>query len=49
VKARFVKPMQRWQYELKVDGYRAIAFKTDGKLHLQARNDNDFVKLYPGA
>ena len=31
-----------------VDGYRAIAFKTGGKLHLRSRNDNDFSIRYPG-
>ena len=34
--------------QLKVDGYRAIAFKTGGKLHLRSRNNNDFTKRYPG-
>jgi ATP-dependent DNA ligase len=24
-----------WSYELKYDGYRAVAFKTDGKVHLR--------------
>jgi ATP-dependent DNA ligase len=39
IKAKFTEPMllrtdalpndrERWQYELKMDGYRAIAFKT---------------------
>ena len=32
----------------KIDGYRAIAFKTGGKLHLRSRNDNDFAVRYPG-
>jgi bifunctional non-homologous end joining protein LigD len=36
----------RWLYELKLDGYRAIAFKTDGRLHLRSRNDNDFTARY---
>jgi bifunctional non-homologous end joining protein LigD len=36
----------RWIYELKLDGYRAIAFKTGGTLHLRSRNDNDFAKRY---
>lgn len=31
----------RWEYQVKFDGYRAIAFKTSGKLHLRSRNDND--------
>lgn len=35
-----------WRYELKLDGYRAIAFKTDGKVHLRSRNDNDFSLRY---
>jgi ATP-dependent DNA ligase len=30
-----------------VDGYRAIAFKTGGKLHVRSRNNNDFGKQYP--
>ena len=37
----------RWQYELKFDGYRAIAFKSDGTVHLRSRNNNDFNKRYP--
>ncbi|HEX2445784.1 MAG TPA: non-homologous end-joining DNA ligase [Vicinamibacterales bacterium] len=59
VKARFIEPMlllrtdklpddvTRWQYELKFDGYRAIAFKTGGKLHLRSRHDSDFSRRYP--
>ena len=59
VKAGFVEPMllvrtemlpddeQRWEYQLKFDGYRAIAFKTGGILHLRSRNDNDFTRRYP--
>lgn len=58
IKARFVEPMlllrtdtlpddpARWAYELKLDGYRAIAFKTDGKVRLRSRNDNDFSTRY---
>jgi len=37
----------QWTYELKLDGYRAIAFKSDGKVHLRSRNDNDFNQKYP--
>ena len=37
----------RWTYQLKLDGYRAIAFKTGGKVHLRSRNDNDFNGRYP--
>src|SRR5436190_5772540 len=36
-----------WLYEIKLDGYRAIAFKTGGKVHLRSRNDNDFTSRYP--
>jgi hypothetical protein len=36
----------RWAYELKLDGYRAIAFKKAGKVHLRSRNDNDFSGRY---
>src|SRR5882757_9100851 len=57
-KGRFIDPMlllrtdslpndgDRWEYQLKFDGYRAIAFKTRGKLHLRSRNDNDFSLRY---
>lgn len=38
----------QWLYELKLDGYRAIAFKRDGTVHLRSRNDNDFSVRYPG-
>ena len=34
-------------YELKLDGYRAVAFKTGGKVHLRSRNDKDFSARYP--
>jgi DNA ligase D-like protein (predicted ligase) len=37
-----------WLYELKLDGYRAIAFKRGGVVHLRSRNDNDFSRRYPG-
>src|SRR5688500_3644927 len=57
--ARFIAPMllQRTDslpdsppglYEFKLDGYRAIAFKRDGVVHLRSRNDNDFSGRYPG-
>jgi bifunctional non-homologous end joining protein LigD len=39
---------EQWLYELKLDGYRAIAFKRDGVVHLRSRNDNDFSGRYPG-
>jgi bifunctional non-homologous end joining protein LigD len=57
--ARFIQPMlllrtdslpdsKQWLYELKLDGYRAIAFKRNGVVHLRSRNDNDFSGRYPG-
>jgi DNA ligase D-like protein (predicted ligase) len=57
--ARFIEPMlllrtdslpsgAQWLYELKLDGYRAIAFKRVGTVHLRSRNDNDFSGRYPG-
>ncbi len=57
--ARFIAPMllqrtdslpdsAQWLYELKLDGYRAIAFKRGGTVHLRSRNDNDFSERYPG-
>jgi ATP-dependent DNA ligase len=33
---------------LKLDGYRALAIKNGGKIHLRSRNDNDFNARYPG-
>jgi bifunctional non-homologous end joining protein LigD len=36
----------QWLYELKLDGYRAIAFKRNGTVHLRSRNDNDFNVRY---
>jgi hypothetical protein len=36
-----------WLYELKLDGYRALAIKTGGKIQLRSRNDNDSSGKYP--
>jgi len=56
--ARFINPMlllrtdalpssNQWLYELKLDGYRAIAFKRQGRLYLRSRNNKDFSARYP--
>jgi DNA ligase D-like protein (predicted ligase) len=36
-----------WLYELKFDGYRALAIKADGKIKFRSRNDQDFNARYP--
>ena len=36
-----------WVYEIKLDGFRALAIKSDGKLQLRSRNGNDFNSRYP--
>ena len=57
-RARFIDPMlllrtdrlpegPNLQYEVKLDGYRAIAFKSGGRVHLCSRNDKDFNSRYP--
>src|SRR5215467_1499989 len=33
-------------YELKLDGYRALAIKTGGRVKLRSRNDSDFNSRY---
>jgi bifunctional non-homologous end joining protein LigD len=57
--AAFIEPMlllradtlpddrEQWEYQLKLDGYRAVAFKHAGKVQLRSRNDNDFGKRNP--
>ena len=56
-KAAFIEPMlllrteklpqgADWSYEIKLDGYRALAIKTGGKVQLRSRNDNDFTERY---
>jgi bifunctional non-homologous end joining protein LigD len=56
-KANFIRPMlllpaselpddDAWLYEVKLDGYRAVAFKASGQVHLRSRNDTDFTRHY---
>jgi DNA ligase D-like protein (predicted ligase) len=58
-RAGFIEPMllmrteklpeaAEWLIELKLDGYRALAIKSGGKVQLRSRNDNDFNLRYPG-
>jgi bifunctional non-homologous end joining protein LigD len=35
-----------WLYEIKLDGYRAIAGRTGNIVHLRSRNDKDFAQRY---
>ncbi len=56
-KAVFLEPMlalatdrlpdgPEWQYELKLDGYRALAIKSHRTLQLRSRRNNDFSARY---
>jgi DNA ligase D-like protein (predicted ligase) len=57
-KVAFIEPMlllrteklpegPEWLVELKLDGYRALAIKSGGKVQLRSRNNNDFSSRYP--
>ena len=35
-------PLGDWIYEMKIDGYRALAFKADQQVRLVSRNRNSF-------
>jgi len=56
--ARFVEPMQcmavaklpegpDWEYEVKLDGYRALGIKSAGGVKLMSRNGKDFSQRFP--
>jgi hypothetical protein len=58
IQARFIEPMlllrtenlpqgALWQYELKLDGFRAQAIKSGGRVRFRSRNDKDFNARYP--
>jgi ATP-dependent DNA ligase len=58
-KTSFIEPMlllgtdklpegPAWRYELKLDGYRALAIKSSGTVRLVSRHNNDFTALYSG-
>ena len=40
-------PTGNWIYEIKFDGYRALAFKADKEVRLISRNRNSFNDDYP--
>jgi bifunctional non-homologous end joining protein LigD len=40
-------PVGNWIYELKFDGYRALAFKADKEVRLVSRNRKSFNNDYP--
>ena len=57
-RASFIEPMlllrteklpegPEWLIELKLDGYRAQAIKSGGKVQLRSRNGNTFNSRYP--
>jgi bifunctional non-homologous end joining protein LigD len=55
---KFLEPMKallvdepeasgEWLYEIKFDGFRALAFKRGDSVHLLSRNEKDFVEKFP--
>src|SRR5262249_39788827 len=38
---------EQWRYELKLDGYRALAIKTAAGVKLMSRNKRDLSESYP--
>ena len=57
-RAGFIEPMlcvpmkelpegPAWEYELKLDGYRALGLKSGGRARLFSRNGKDFSARFP--
>jgi bifunctional non-homologous end joining protein LigD len=38
---------EEWRYELKLDGYRALAAKSENRTQLWSRNQKDFTRRFP--
>jgi bifunctional non-homologous end joining protein LigD len=49
MKARMAErpPEGDWIYEIKLDGFRTLAFKNGGSVRLLSRNENDFGEKFP--
>ncbi len=49
MKARLAErpPDGDWIYEIKLDGFRTLAFKNAGSVRLLSRNENDFGEKFP--
>ena len=57
-KAQFIEPMRcrpvdrrpegkDWEYEVKLDGYRALGIRSGGRVRLMSRNGNDLSERFP--
>lgn len=46
-KTALVPPAGEWQYEIKLDGFRALALLGEGRQKLVSRNQNDFADRFP--